>query len=70
MPDVTLGIEVSKDHLDAHRLPDGAARQFANTRSSSSAGLDPRASLGSSSSQQDDITSSLSAAWVWQALQS
>ena len=32
MRDVTIRIDVSKDHLDAHRLPDGAARQFANTR--------------------------------------
>ena len=33
MADATIGIDVSKDHLDAHRLPDGTARQFANTRS-------------------------------------
>jgi hypothetical protein len=69
MPDVTLGIEVSKDHLDAHRLPDGAARQFANTRSSSSAGLDAAAWLASSSSRQGDTTSSSSAAWTPQAFQ-
>ena len=33
MSEATIGIDVSKDHLDAHRLPDGAAPQFANTRS-------------------------------------
>jgi len=33
MSEATIGIDVSKDHLGAHRLPDGAARQFANTRS-------------------------------------
>ena len=27
----TIGIDVSKDHLDAHRLPDGAHRRFTNT---------------------------------------
>lgn len=26
----TIGIDVSKDHLDAHRLPDGSAKQFTN----------------------------------------
>jgi transposase len=26
-----VGIDVSKDHLDVHRLPDGAARRFDNT---------------------------------------
>jgi transposase len=33
MVDVTIGVDISKDHLDVHRLPDGKARQFANTRS-------------------------------------
>jgi transposase len=33
MDKATIGIDVSKDHLNAHRLPDGAVRQFANTRS-------------------------------------
>jgi transposase len=33
MDKVTIGIDVSKDHLDAHRLPDGAASKFANTKS-------------------------------------
>ena len=28
----TIGIDVSKDHLDAYRLADGAARRFANTK--------------------------------------
>jgi hypothetical protein len=26
----TIGIDVSKDRLDAHRLPDGAVKQFPN----------------------------------------
>jgi transposase len=25
-----IGVDVSKDHLDAHRLADDAARRFAN----------------------------------------
>jgi hypothetical protein len=28
----TLGVDVSKDHLDAHRLADGATRRFANDK--------------------------------------
>ena len=28
----TIGVDVSKDHLDAHRLADGATRRFANAR--------------------------------------
>lgn len=27
----SIGIDISKDHLDAHRLSDGAAARFANT---------------------------------------
>ena len=30
MTDVTIGIDISKDHLDAHRLPDATGRRFAN----------------------------------------
>lgn len=30
MIEITIGIDVSKDHLDAHRLPDGARRRFDN----------------------------------------
>lgn len=30
MTNSTIGIDVSKDHLDAHRLPDGGAKQFPN----------------------------------------
>ena len=32
MIEITIGIDISKDHLDVHRLPDGKARRFANTR--------------------------------------
>ena len=32
MDQVTIGIDISKDRLDVHRHPDGAAQQFANTR--------------------------------------
>ena len=32
MTELTIGIDISKDHLDAHRLPDGAAGQFANNK--------------------------------------
>lgn len=32
MDQVTIGIDISKDRLDVHRHPDGAALQFANTR--------------------------------------
>jgi transposase len=28
MTNSTIGLDVSKDHLDAHRLPDGGAKQF------------------------------------------
>ena len=28
----TIGIDISKDHLDAHRLSDGNCAQFANTK--------------------------------------
>jgi len=31
MSNVTIGVDISKDTLDAHRLPDGASRSFANT---------------------------------------
>jgi transposase len=46
MTDHTIGIDVSKDHLDAHKLPDGQSRQFANTPAGIKAligwiGLDP-----------------------------
>ncbi len=30
MTQTTIGIDISKDHLDAHRLPDGRARRFGN----------------------------------------
>jgi transposase len=30
----TIGVDVSKDHLDAHRLADGATRRFANDKGS------------------------------------
>lgn len=30
MQNDTIGVDVSKDHLDAHRLADGARRRFAN----------------------------------------
>jgi transposase len=32
MTQYTIGVDISKAHLDAHRLPDGIARQFANDR--------------------------------------
>ena len=32
MINCTIGIDISKAHLDAHRLPDGEARQFTNDR--------------------------------------
>lgn len=28
----TIGVDISKDHLDAHRMSDGASRRFANDR--------------------------------------
>lgn len=31
MTEDSIGIDISKDHLDVHRLSDGAAAQFANT---------------------------------------
>ena len=32
MKNDTIGVDVSKDHLDAHRLADGATRRFANDK--------------------------------------
>ncbi len=32
MTDDSIGIDISKDHLDVHRLSDGVARQFKNTK--------------------------------------
>jgi transposase len=32
MNDDTIGVDVSKDHLDAHRMTYGASRRFANDR--------------------------------------
>jgi len=32
MQNDTIGVDVSKDHLDAHRLVDGASRRFANDK--------------------------------------
>jgi transposase len=32
MTQYTIGVDISKAHLDAHRLPDGVARQFTNDR--------------------------------------
>jgi len=32
MKNDTIGVDVSKDHLDAHRLADGATRRFANNK--------------------------------------
>ena len=26
----TIGVDIAKAHLDAHRLPDGVSRQFSN----------------------------------------
>ena len=31
MTEVTIGIDISKDHLDVHRLPDASSKRFANT---------------------------------------
>ena len=32
MTETTIGVDVSKDFLDAHRHPDGDARRFANDK--------------------------------------
>ena len=32
MQNDTVGVNVSKNHLDAHRLADGASRRFANDK--------------------------------------
>jgi transposase len=32
MQNDTIGVDISKDHLDVHRLADGASRRFANDR--------------------------------------
>ena len=33
MSDATIGVDISKDRLDAHRLSDGASVQFSNDKS-------------------------------------
>ena len=33
MKNDTIGVDISKDHFDAHRLSDGASRRFGNDRS-------------------------------------
>jgi hypothetical protein len=38
----TIRVDVSKDHLDAHRLADGATRRFANDKE-----VTKRSSIGS-----------------------
>lgn len=30
MTNDTIGVDISKDHLDAHRMSDGSSRRFAN----------------------------------------
>ena len=37
MSKTIIGIDISKDHLDAHRLPDGARRRYRNDRTGRSA---------------------------------
>ncbi len=32
MTQITIGIDISKDQLDAHRLPDGSAKRFSNDK--------------------------------------
>jgi hypothetical protein len=32
MQNDTLGVDISKDNLDAHRLSDGVSRRFANEK--------------------------------------
>ena len=43
MTNDTIGVDVSKDHLDAHRLADGASRRFANDKAGHKAFLRWRA---------------------------
>lgn len=37
MTNDTIGVDISKDHLDAHRMSDGASRRFANDKTGHSA---------------------------------
>ena len=32
MTQTTIGIDISKDRLDAHRLPEGTAKRFSNDK--------------------------------------
>jgi transposase len=36
----TIGVDISKDHLDAHRMSDGASRRFTNDAAGHRAMLD------------------------------
>ena len=31
MINITIGVDISKDHLDVHRLPEGEHRRYRNT---------------------------------------
>ena len=52
----TIGVDVSKDHLDAHRLADGATRRFANTKGCLSFGALPRVSVQAKGKDEGDQT--------------
>ena len=45
----TIGVDISKDHLDAHRVSDGAARRFANDTAGHSAFVDWLGQAGAAS---------------------
>ena len=49
----TIGVDISKDHLDAYRLADGASRRFANNNTGAKRSCDgspkSRRSVSSSS---------------------
>jgi hypothetical protein len=68
MKNDTIGVDISKDHFDAHRLTDGGSRRFVNDRSGHRSNGWPRPRwIGSSSSRPGPITALSNARWAWQA---
>ena len=67
MQNDTIGVDVSKDHLDAHRLADGASRRFANDKCGRKAfvkGFAQTPPSAWSSSRPAPITAPSSAPWA------
>ena len=70
MKNDTIGVDISKDHFDAHRLSNGASRRFVNDKSGHRAFVKWLAHtrwIASCSSRPVPITGPSSACWAWRA---